>query len=74
MVVFQVIEYVISGGRPEITGDVQMLKPYKMLMMKCWDTSPDDRHSFKQVGTNLYWNVLIYIRVFDCAGRYLFNL
>lgn len=49
----EVMDYVKSGGRPEVTGNVQVLKSYNMLMKKCWDSNPNDRPSFKQITVRL---------------------
>ncbi|XP_052761083.1 fibroblast growth factor receptor-like [Mya arenaria] len=51
-VVQEVIDHVVSGGRPEIPKD-KMLKPYTGLMKTCWDANPNERLSFKQITVQL---------------------
>jgi len=49
-----VIDFVCSGGRPEIPTGQQMFKPYLTLMKACWNGNPTERQSFKQVGSLVY--------------------
>lgn len=49
VMIFQVIDFVVSGGRPELNVK-DTFKPYVSLMRNCWHTNPEERPSFKQVG------------------------
>lgn len=64
----EVMEYVISGGRPEISNNTQMLRPYKLLMIKCWDSDIANRLSFKQITVQLK-EVLHQAKLFQKALR-----
>ena len=47
--IFQVMDYVITGGRPEVP-EVQNIMPfYRELMETCWKNKPEERPNFKQV-------------------------
>ena len=43
------MDFVISGGRPEIPQYDKMMPLYGELMEHCWKNKPEDRPSFKQV-------------------------
>lgn len=60
----EVMEYVLDGGRPEISTYSNMLPSYLKLMKKCWSTDVADRPSFKQV-TVLLNEVLHHAKAFQ---------
>ncbi|XP_060605046.1 inactive tyrosine-protein kinase 7-like [Ruditapes philippinarum] len=49
----EVIDYVTSGGRPEVPQGTKILRPYNLLMTKCWDSTVAERPSFKQITVQL---------------------
>lgn len=49
----EVMDFVISGGRPEFPQYRNMMPLYSELMETCWKNKPDERPSFKQVTVHL---------------------
>lgn len=49
----EVMDFVISGGRPEIPQYDSMMPLYGELMDSCWKNKPEERPSFKQVTVHL---------------------
>ncbi|KAL4221104.1 hypothetical protein ACF0H5_019364 [Mactra antiquata] len=49
----EVMEYVISGGRPDFSQHIPVLEPYVQLAANCWDVRRNVRPNFKQVTVRL---------------------
>lgn len=49
----EVMDFVVSGGRPEIPQYDKMMPLYGELMEHCWKNKPEDRPNFKQVTVHL---------------------